>query len=483
MLERLARAGMDCARLNFSHGTPGEHVRVIADIKRVSRRLGEHVAIMQDLPGPKIRVGTISGGSVTLKRGSRVLLTTKDMAGDEKTVPVKHETLPKYVSVGAKIFLSDGFIRLRVTDKTSDTISCRCEVGGVLTSGKGVNVPDLSEDFETFTEKDREYLEVGLENGVDFVAVSYVRSAKDVRLVRNFVELRKGNVSIIPKIEKKAAVENLEQIVRFADAVMVARGDLGVENPIEQIPELQKSIISLCNNRAIPVITATQMLESMVNNPSPTRAEVTDIANSIFDGTDAVMLSEETTVGKYPLQCVKVLDTVALNAEKELKNYSVRRNQENGSNELESAMCRAATSIAHSIGAKAIVALRGSVAAKLSSYRPSMPIFAVSEDEGALRKLKLTWGVTGVKEKQNDGSGAGNASGILLDRGLVGEEDEVVWLTDSGSAAHMLGMALVVARAGSSTKPNVHQPDPGQTSRAASRYASRYSALDPANRR
>jgi pyruvate kinase len=447
MLERLVRAGMDCARLNFSHGTPEEHIRTIKDIRRISHSLGEQIAVMQDLPGPKIRVGTISGGSVSLKRGSRVLLTTEDVPGDETTIPVRHETLPRYVAIGAKIFLSDGFIRLRVTNKTDSVIECICEVGGTLTSGKGVNVPDLSEDFETFTDKDRQYLQIGLENDIDFVAVSYVRSARDVKLVKDFLESRKSNVSIIAKIEKRAGVENLEQIIKFADAVMVARGDLGVENPIEQIPELQKSIISRCNHAARPVITATQMLESMVNNPSPTRAEVTDIANSIFDGTDAVMLSEETTVGKYPLQCVRVLHTVALNAESEMKNYFVRQNRGSDSADLESAMCRAATSIAHTIGAKAIVALRQSVATKLSRDRPSMPVLAVSKHEDALRKLKLTWGVIGVRAKPGETGGAGILPASILERGLVAENDEVVWLSDSATGRGISSMAIVVARA------------------------------------
>ena len=396
MLAKLARAGMDVARLNFSHGTLEEHRSIISRIRKLSLETGMPLAVLQDLPGPKFRVGTIRAGAVQLRKGSTVTLTTRPVEGNDQSIPLRSPELPNYVVAGESIFLSDGSLKLKVLSTTSTEIRCRCEVGGALLSGKGVNVPRLKRGFVTFTPNDKKFLKFGLEQGVDLVAVSFVRSASDIRSVRNFMGKKGRNIPIFAKIEKKEGVDNIDEIVRVADGIMVARGDLGVENPIEEVPELQKQIISASNARSIPVITATQMLESMVNNASPTRAEVTDVANSIFDGTDAVMLSEETAVGKYPAECVETLDKVALRAEERMRqikrSFSVDTRQ---SNDMAEAIGVAATTLSVQLGAEAIVTKIGTFrfASMISHFRPSAPIIAISDEQGALRRSNIIWGV------------------------------------------------------------------------------------------
>lgn len=401
MLRKLVIAGMDCARLNFSHGEPSEHLKVIRSVRKVSRETGMETAVLQDLPGPKFRVGVIPGGSMQLKKGAKVTLTS---GAKKDSVPIRNKDLPKYAKVGGSIFLSDGSIRLKILDTTATDIICNCEIGGTLLSGKGINIPELKEGFETFTKNDRNFIAFGLEHGVDLVAVSFVRKASDILGVRRFMEKAGTVVPIVAKIEKKEAVSNIEEIARVSDAVMVARGDLGVENPLVMVPELQKEIISKCLSNSTPVITATQMLESMVKNPYPTRAEVTDVANAIFDGTDAVMLSEETAVGSYPIECVKTMDGVALNAETRLQSTWRSNYESTEYDRVGEAIGRATEIISDALKAKAIVMFLDEMedVSKISRLRPEAPIIALSSDEKKLRQLKVVWGVYPLFARKKD---------------------------------------------------------------------------------
>ncbi|MEM0287862.1 MAG: pyruvate kinase [Nitrososphaerota archaeon] len=393
MIEKLVRAGMDCARLNFSHGILERHARVISTIRKVSRSLGKQIAIMQDLPGPKIRVGKLPSEFIDIKRGDTVFLEgAEEVKNDQRYIPISYANLGKYVEKGSDIYLSDGAIKLRVLEAEENRIKCICSTGGRLLSGKGVNIPKLKHGFKAFTEKDEEFLRFGLEKGVDLVAVSFVRTADDIRQVRRFTKKAGEEPAIIAKIEKREAVENLKSIIDASDSVMVARGDLGVENPIERVPVIQKMIISDCKAAGKPVITATQILESMVNNPTPTRAEVSDIANAILDGTDALMLSEETAVGKYPVECVQVLHKVStIIEEKIIAREDVRDYHE----DLKDSLSEAAYVLSRRISAKFILSLTNSLAmaTKISRFRPKAPIVAFTNDERQSRKLNIVWGV------------------------------------------------------------------------------------------
>ena len=446
MLRRLIRAGMDCARLNFSHGSHAEHLEVIRNIRRISQDMEKQVALIQDLPGPKFRIGKLKDDRVRLRKGATITLATdKDSSDNETNIPLRQKDLPRYVEKGTTIFLSDGTIRLRAIKTTENEIVCKVLVGGDLFSGKGVNIPSLGEDFETFTEADRDHVLFGLEHRVDFVAISFVRSEADVKTAREFIKRHlvhsESEPWIISKIEKKKALQNLEGIIRSSDAVMVARGDLGVENPIEDVPIIQKKIIAGCNARSVPVITATQMLESMVQNATPTRAEVTDVANAILDGTDAVMLSEETAVGKYPQECVGVLHRVALNAESAIKRrketYPTFEFRPTGVDDVSSF---GAIRLSQDVGARLFIAPteNGLVASRLARFKPKAPILAITSKESTERRLKLVWGVSSLLAESKDGKGAHKLDRLLetsihdLVRGkVVNHGDKLVIFCDS----------------------------------------------------
>jgi pyruvate kinase len=413
MLRKLIRAGMDCARLNFSHGSHNEHLEVIRGIRRISDSLGKRIAIIQDLPGPKFRIGKLKNDVVRLRKGSIVTLATDKEASDSETsIPLRQQDLPKYVKKGTTIFLSDGTIRLRAIKTTENEIVCKVLVGGDLFSGKGVNIPSLGEDFETFTEADRVHVLFGLEHRVDFIAISFVRNETDVQTAKEFIRRHATNPDstpwIIAKIEKKRALQNLAGIIGASDAVMVARGDLGVENPIEEVPIIQKKIIATCNARSIPVITATQMLESMVLNATPTRAEVTDVANAILDGTDAVMLSEETAVGKYPQECVRVLHRVSLNAEDSMRRRKeIFPSFEFKPTGIDDVSSFGAIRLSQDVGASLFIAPteNGLVASRLARFKPKAPILAITSKETTERKLKLVWGVSSLLVESKEGKG------------------------------------------------------------------------------
>jgi pyruvate kinase len=385
-------AGMDVARLNFSHGTHLEHLERIRTIRKVSQQMGKHIAILQDLPGPKLRVGKMVNEPVKLVEGSHVVLTTKNVSGNSEIIPVQLEELPHAVDRDTVIYLADGVIRLRVVEVIEDGVRCLVELGGLLSTGKGVNIPGMSARISAVTQQDVEHLRFGVENGVDYIALSFIRSSDDVRTGKKLVSEMRSDTPIIAKIEKGEAVKSFKDIVSEADAVMVARGDLGVELGLENVPMIQKKIIRESNLNGKPVITATQILVSMLKDPTPTRAEVSDIANAIIDGTDALMLSEETAVGKFYVEAVQVLSRVSQTVEKELA-FDPRHVLTADS--VEDAVGRAACQVAHAVGAKIILAYTrsGSTARLIAKNRPRIPIAAFTPNDEIVSRLSLVWGV------------------------------------------------------------------------------------------
>ena len=390
---------VDVFRINFSHGDRASHVQEIRTIRRESRRAGRIVAILQDLPGPKIRVGRITGGAVELPNGSQVVLTSSDVDGTATLIPVGNPDLLTSVGRGDVLYLADGIIRLRVEEAAAEGVRCTVLSGGVLSSGKGINAPGVTLKIQYPTKKDMEHLRLGVRLGVDYVAMSFVRTAADVRAVRKLVP--PDGPKLIAKIEKKEAVKNLQGVLEESDGAMVARGDLGIEVPIETVPAIQKDIIGRCNSAGKPVIVATQMLLSMVNSPVPTRAEVTDVSSAILDGTDAVMLSEETTVGRYPVEAVRMLDRIARSTESALQSYA-RAPAETEAHDTGSAIARAACRLADYVRAKAIVAPTetGATARRVSMYRPQHPIVAICTDARVARELKLYRGIVPLISKK-----------------------------------------------------------------------------------
>jgi len=390
---------VDVFRINFSHGDKQSHLADIRTIRNQARRAGRIVAIMQDLPGPKIRVGRMLDGAADLPRGSQVTLTSSDIDGDAGHIPINNPDLLRSVEKGDLLHLADGIIRIRVDETDRTDALCTVLSGGVLSSGKGVNAPGVRLKTEYPTQKDVVHLRFGLELGVDFVAASFVRTASDVRAVRRLIP--HDGPKLIAKVEKKEAVQNFDAILEEADGAMVARGDLGIEVPIETVPVIQKRIIGRCNALGKPVIVATQMLVSMVNFPVPSRAEVTDVSTAILDSTDAVMLSDETTVGKYPVEAVRMLDRIARSTERSLRSYASAP-AEVESTDTASAIARAACRLADYVGAKAIVAptQTGSTARRVSMYRPQHPIVAICTESRVARQLKLYRGVIPIVSRQ-----------------------------------------------------------------------------------
>jgi pyruvate kinase len=396
MIARLIAAGMNVARLNFSHGTTEYQRELVRKVKRVRKALNKPVAILQDLQGPKIRIGIIANGFVQLQPGQEFILTTENISGDGHRASVSLKSLPQEVKVGHPILLADGNIELRVEKVAPPDIYCRVIVGGLLSSHKGINLPGSEVHVDCLTKKDLEDIVVGLEEGVDAIALSFVRRAGDILTCKKVINDHGGNVPIVAKIEKHEAVDNIDSIVAASQAVMVARGDLGVEIDLEKVPLVQKSIIRKCNTLGKPVITATQMLQRMVDNPRPTRAEATDVANAILDGTDAVMLSEETAAGKYPAEAVMMMDRIARSAESALDELKFENIPiEAGTSD---AISRASYFIAKEIGAAAIITptWSGSTACLVSRFRPKQPIVASTPNEAALDFLSLCWGVIPV---------------------------------------------------------------------------------------
>jgi pyruvate kinase len=405
ILRALVTGGANVMRLNFSHGTHDEHGRTIDDIRTVAADLGVHVAVLQDLPGPKVRTGRLAHGleSVRLEAGAHFDLVTFDVEGDERTASVTYAGLPQDVEEGKRLYLADGAIALRITGKALDRISTVVEVGGELRGTQGINYPDGSLALDAVTDRDLEHLAFGLDKGVDAVAVSFVRSAHDVERVKRAIHDRGKRIPVIAKIEKHEALDAIEEIIDAADAIMVARGDLGIEVPLEQVPLLQKDIIARANRVSKPVITATQMLESMIASPRPTRAETSDVANAILDGTDAVMLSGETARGRYPVEAVRFMATIAQQVESSYPHDELA-GRRIGAAPLtpESAIAAAAARVTEELCLATIVSgtTTGNTAMHIASFRPRARIVAMTPYPEVARSLAFVWGVeTLVVEK------------------------------------------------------------------------------------
>jgi pyruvate kinase len=395
MIIQLINEGMDVARLNFSHGNAAEHRQTIRTVRALLRRAGKEIGVLQDLEGPKIRLGEISGGKRILTRGERVTLVPGG-AAERDAIPVNHAGLIEDLEKGVPILLADGTVQLMVVEKSDRSALCEVMVGGVIYSRKGVNLPLSHLSVSAFTEKDREDLMVGLGEKVDFVALSFIRGLEDLCAVREILAGASHHPMLIAKIEKPQAVANFEEILAHVDAVMVARGDLGVEMPLEEVPMIQKRIIKIARQAGKPVITATQMLGSMLENPRPTRAEATDVANAVLDGTDALMLSDETAMGAYPVEAVSTLDRIARSTEPYL-NEKVYLEEEVSEmlHTVPAGISRAACLLALDLNASAIMATSssGTTARLVARFRPSVPVIALTDHIEAQRQLSLSWGV------------------------------------------------------------------------------------------
>jgi len=395
ILAALMDAGMNVARLNFSHGTHDEHRVRISRLRNLAAQKKLPLAILQDLSGPKLRTGLMAA-PVELKSGDTFILTSRDVPGDAREVSVTFRELPLYVQIGETILLADGSLQLQVVDKNETDLICRVIDGGALSSKKGINLPQTSLPIPALTEKDKADLEFGLEAGVDYVALSFVRLPGDIQLVKEVMAAQSCFAPIIAKIEKHEALQNIDAIIAAADGIMIARGDLAVETPLERVPLVQKSLIKKCNRAGKPVITATQMLKSMVEEPRPTRAEANDVANAVFDGTDAVMLSEETAAGKYPVPAVQVMNKILQTTESELKPRDWLRTEiHQGKIAIAAAVSHAAVGIAQDLNVAAILAptRSGTTARMVARYRPRVPIVAVCHRPETYRGLALIWGV------------------------------------------------------------------------------------------
>lgn len=395
-LRALVEAGMDVARLNFSHGSYEFHGETIENLRRTSRECHKPLALLQDLCGPKIRLGTLPSEGIEVKAGEEITFVLQDKGNSADEIPLPIPALFAMVRVGEPISINDGRVKLIVTGRETDKVRALVKLGGLLTSRKGVNLPDTSLPVTSVTEKDLADLRFGIQAGLDWVAVSFVRAASDLEPVKRMIEAAGGQTRVIAKIEKREAVENFEKILEIADGIMVARGDLGVEMPIDQVPLIQKDIIRRCNRAGKPVIVATQMLESMISAPDPTRAEATDVANSILDGTDAVMLSGETAVGQYPIAAVETMASIAVQTEKVLPEGGQRPfSAEAGSLSVTEAVAGAVCRIASEVGARGIFCntSTGGSARLISKYRPKTPIVAFTSQEMTYNQLALLWGV------------------------------------------------------------------------------------------
>jgi pyruvate kinase len=397
-LRGLMQAGMDVARINFSHGDHETHARTIAALRQLSEEEGKLVAIMADLQGPKLRVGEIAGGQVQLEQGAKFALTTCSTSGSSLAVHFPHPEIVRDLGVGQQVLLDDGQIELAVIGKTGTELLCRVVTGGLLGSHKGVNLPGANLRISSLTAKDRQDALFAVQQGVDFVALSFVRRPADVVELRNFLQVHDADRPIISKIEKPEALEFFDAILEVSDGVMVARGDLGVETPPEEVPFHQKNIIRAANRAAKPVITATQMLQSMIEHPRPTRAEASDVANAILDGTDAVMLSGETAIGAYPVEAARMMHTIAANAEEHLPHDHWGRllmDKVGQASTVTEAISLATVEIALAVGASAIVTstMSGATARMVARHRPCMHLIAATPNPTTWRQLALVWGV------------------------------------------------------------------------------------------
>lgn len=396
-LKQMMLAGMNVARLNFSHGSQEENGQRIDSIRRAAQETGLPVAVLLDNRGPEIRLKTFAGGSVELAEGQEFTLTTRDVPGTEEIVSVTHAGLPEDLVPGRRILIDDGLVELEVTTIDKTEILCRVINGGTVSDRKSLNLPGTEVSLPPLTEQDREDIIYGIKKKVDFIAASFVRTAGDVLAIRRLLEENDSDIHIIAKIENHQGLDNLDEILKVVDGLMVARGDLGVEIPPEEVPLAQKSMIARCNQLGKPVITATQMLDSMIRNPRPTRAEASDVANAIFDGTDAIMLSGETAAGRYPVESVSTMAKLAERTEQALDcDHFLGRHLTDQPLSVTDSISYASRQTARRLGAAAILTSThsGHTARMVSKYRPGVPIIAVTPKPEVMRKLLLTWGVT-----------------------------------------------------------------------------------------
>lgn len=424
MMKKLLEAGMNVARLNFSHGTHEEHDARIEKLRQAAKETRKPLALMLDTKGPEIRTGRLEGDRVFLREKSRVRLTIEEIKGDETRFSINNSQLPKVVAPGNMIMIADGMLQLKVLAATDTEIECEVIIGGELGNQKNVNVPGVKLDLPALTEKDIKDIHFGIEHDVDFIAASFVRRASDVLAIRRILESKNADIHIISKIENEEGVNNLDEIIKVSDGIMVARGDMGVVIPAQEVPLIQKEMISKCNRLGKPIVTATQMLDSMIRNPRPTRAEASDVANAIFDGTDAVMLSGETAAGKYPLEAVMMMSRIAQRTEEALdyNDLLMKRTAEMPRTTTD-AISHATCTIAHDLGAAAIITSTrsGFTARMVSKYRPKAPIISVSPDEKVVRKLCLVWGAQplGIAEIHNTDEMVKRAVETSLNEGLI----------------------------------------------------------------
>ena len=423
---------MNVARLNFSHGSHEQHAEVIGHLRTIARDLNTPLALLQDLSGPKVRVGTIAGEGVLLKPGAEITLTLDEVPGDENQVNLPIPEIFEAVKPGTHLMLDDGLLELRVKSKRASALVCEVIVGGLLSSNKGVNVPGVSLPIAAVTDKDLDDLRFGIAQKVDYVAASFVRTASDIAVLRGVCEAARAKIPLIAKIEKHEAVQNIDAIMEAVDGIMVARGDLGVEVPIDEVPVIQKMLIRKANRAGKPVITATQMLDSMIRNPRPTRAEVSDVANAIFDGTDAVMLSGETAVGLYPFEAVRMMARIATHTEASLdygKILDEKMRFDTGQS-ITGAVGQATCDIAHDLNCAAILtaSATGRTARVVSRYRPRAPIICATNLPETCQRLALVWGVHPVLVEMADDSDSMMQASIdaAEQTGLVKNDDVVV---------------------------------------------------------
>ena len=432
MIEKLIKAGMDVARLNFSHGSYEEHLEKIHLIRETSARLGRCVGILQDLSGPKIRIGRIESSPVRLEPGAQFVFTTRDVVGDATQVTLPFPDLPKQVKKGQLIYVDDAKLEFKVVSTTDTDIITKVVIGGELSSNKGFTVPGAHYDVPGVTEKDKADLRWGLEHGVDWIASSFVRSADDILPLRSVMREVGRRAPVIAKIERPEAVRNITSIIEAYDGIMVARGDMGIELPIDEVPVIQKNIIRHCNRAGKPAITATQMLDSMMSNPRPTRAEVTDVANAIIDGTDATMLSGETAAGRFPLESVQMMDRIARRTEKSLDYEAMLISRSVKTTDVTEAIGEAAVNLASDLRVPAIITCTssGTTARLVSKFRPQARIIAAASNDETARRLTLSWGVTPIYvEMADDTDGLiRNAVEAACDCKLVKRGDTVLMI-------------------------------------------------------
>lgn len=435
MIEQLLKAGMDVARLNFSHGSYEEHAENIRTIRKASKKADWPIAILADLCGPKIRLGILEQ-PIEIVSGETIVISTNpaEYSGEHKMIPTDYINLSSDVKPGNRILMDDGLLQVVVRESSGDEVFCEVIDGGTVKSRKGMNLPNVDISVSAITAKDREDLDFIVTQDIDFVALSFVRSRDDIRELRWLMKERDKSLPIIAKIEKPEAIKDIDAIIKETDMIMVARGDLGVEMPPQEVPVLQKMIIQKCIAANKPVITATQMLESMILNPRPTRAESSDVANAVFDGTDAVMLSGETSVGKYPLNAVRTMEQIIRSSEKHALSTDIVQIRRGGSDMTdEENICRSACIMAQEAGAKAIITITksGKTARLLSKFRPNVPIIAFSQSLSTIRELNIVWGVQGepMEELGDTDTTLQLAKKAALALGYLSPGDKVVYTT------------------------------------------------------